>query len=54
MTVYIPIDFLDDELLGEMKVHLTDFYSFCLSKGDLEDYFPSSYNEFKGQSNFDD
>ena len=53
VTVYVPIDFLDDELLGEMKVHLADFYSLCLSKGGLEDYFPSHYAEFKGQANFD-
>ena len=54
VTVYVPIDFLDDEFLGEMKVHLADFYSLCLSKGELEDHLPSYYSDFKGQANFDD
>lgn len=54
LTVYIPIDFLDDEFLSELKSHLGDFYSICLSKGGLEDYFPSHYSEFKGNANMDD
>jgi len=54
LTVYVPIDFLDDEFIGEMKTHLGDFFSLCLSRGGLEDYFPSYYAEFKGSSNFDD
>eukprot|EP00979_Chaetoceros_neogracilis_P015080 scaffold5354_cov234-Chaetoceros_neogracile.AAC.5 len=54
VTVYVPIDFLDDEFLGELKSHLSDFYSMCLSKGGLEDYFPSNYSDFRGQANMDD
>jgi hypothetical protein len=54
ITAYIPIDFLDDELIAEFKSHLNDFYSLCLSKGGIDDYFPSYYCEFRGQANMDD
>ena len=54
LTVYVPIDFLDDEFLSELKSHLGDFYSICLSKGGLEDYFPSNFSEFKGNAHMDE
>lgn len=54
VTAYVPIDFLDDELVREFKSHLSDFYSICLSKGGIDDYFPSYYSYFGGQPNMDD
>lgn len=54
VTAFVPIDFLDDELIKEFKTHLSDFYSLCLSRGGLDDYFPSYYSEFKGKANMND
>lgn len=54
VTAYVPIDFLDDELISEFKTHLSDFYSLCLSRSGLDDYFPSYYSEFKGKTNMND
>ena len=54
LTVYVPIDFLDDEFIGEMKVHLSDFHALCLSKSDLDSLFPSHYSDFKIHPNIDD
>lgn len=53
VTIFIPIDFLDDEILGELKRHLSDFYSILMARDGFEDYFPSIYKEFEGDPNFD-
>jgi hypothetical protein len=53
ITIFIPIDFMDDEILGELKRHLSDFYSILLTRDGFEDYFPSVYKEFEGDPNFD-
>jgi hypothetical protein len=53
VTIFIPIDFLDDEILGELKRHLSDFYSILMARDGFEDYFPSVYKEFEGDPNFD-
>mmetsp|Transcript_8243 Transcript_8243/g.12421 ORF Transcript_8243/g.12421 Transcript_8243/m.12421 type:complete len:559 (-) Transcript_8243:88-1764(-) len=47
LTIHIPIDFLDDELINELKRHLRDFYELCI--GDVfEQFFPAHYKEFAG------
>lgn len=52
VTIKVPIDFLDDELIYELKRHLSDFYSVLLAKDGFEDYFPSFYKDFQGAPNF--
>jgi len=54
VTAFVPVDFLDDELISEFKSHLSDFHSLCLSRSGLDDYFPSYYSEFKGKENMND
>jgi len=47
LTVYVPIDFLDDELIGELKTHLGDFYDLCV--GDvLAQFLPANYKDYEG------
>ncbi len=47
LTVHIPIDFLDDELINELKRHLSDFYDLCI--GDVfEQFYPDNYKKFEG------
>ncbi len=48
ITVYVPIDFQDDELIKEMKAHLCDFHAFCVAKDGFLDFFPPMYADFKG------
>ena len=45
VSIHVPIDFLDDEVIGEFKRNLNDFYDLCV--GDvMEQYFPKNYNDF--------
>lgn len=53
VVVYVPIDFKDDEFIQEMKSHLGDFFTLCLSKGGMDDFLPQYYSEFRGQSNIE-
>lgn len=46
VTIYVPIDFKDDELVNELKRHLRDFYSMSMAKDGVEDFFPSYYKDF--------
>lgn len=46
-TVYIPVDFTDEEVLGELERHLSDFYDLCVAGDGFEDFFPSYYKDFK-------
>jgi hypothetical protein len=46
VTVYIPVDFMDEDFLHEMKSNLADFYDICVSSGGIDDYFPSYYKEW--------
>ena len=45
VTIHIPIDFEDDELLNELKRHLRDFFSMCMEKDGTHDFFPSYYKD---------
>ena len=47
ISIHVPIDFLDDELIGEMKRHLSDFYDLCVRDA-LEQFFPKYYDQFAG------
>ena len=43
LSVHVPIDFLDDELIGELNRHLDDFYDLCV--GDvLKQFLPKNYD----------
>jgi len=46
-TVYVPVDFTDDEIIGEVERHLGDFYDLCVADDGLDDYFPSYFKDFK-------
>ena len=47
LTAYIPIDFLDYELLNEMSRHLEDLNELMLDKDqDIDDLLPSYYKYF--------
>ena len=54
VTVYIPVDFLDDDLISEMKWHLDDFHALCLSRGELEGMFPPDERKFQDDPRFED
>ena len=54
VTVYIPVDFLDDDLISEMKWHLDDFHALCLSRGELEGMFPPDEKKFQDDPRFED
>jgi hypothetical protein len=45
LSVLVPIDFVDDELIGELQRHIFDFYSICVG-GVMEQFFPKKYKEF--------
>ncbi len=48
ITVYVPIDFQDEELIKEMKAHLCDFHALCMAEDGFLDFFPPIYADFKG------
>jgi len=48
LTVFVPIEFDDDELIRELKWHLEDFHAIQIAKDGIMDYFPSYYDDLKG------
>lgn len=44
LSVHVPIDFKDDELIGELQRHLEDFFDLCVGDG-LAQFFPPNYKE---------
>eukprot|EP00559_Dactyliosolen_fragilissimus_P001055 CAMPEP_0184859894 /NCGR_PEP_ID=MMETSP0580-20130426/4857_1 /TAXON_ID=1118495 /ORGANISM="Dactyliosolen fragilissimus" /LENGTH=632 /DNA_ID=CAMNT_0027356759 /DNA_START=171 /DNA_END=2069 /DNA_ORIENTATION=+ len=50
LTAYIPIDFLEDELLNEFKRHLRHFHSLLIDpNNDLESFLPPYFKQFQSQ-----
>ena len=46
VSIYLPVDFTDENFLGEMKANLADFYDFCVSSDGLDEFFPPYYKEW--------